>query len=97
MGYDPWALKDLDTTEQLSPHMLTHTCTHMHACTHTHFHNAQNVLQPDPLTHVEEKHLPSVPTCVALTFYLIEPFLEVWGRAVLFTRERNYRCWLLRG
>ena len=111
MGYDPWALKELDTAEQVAhtcAHAHTHARTHTHACTHMHtrthmyththiFMMPRNVLQPDPLTHVEGKRLPSVTTCVVLTFYLIELFHEVWGRAVLFRRERNYRCWLLRG
>ena len=77
-------------------HTQVHTHAHVHTRTHT-FIMPQNALQPDPLAHVEEKHLPSVTTCVALTFYLIEQFLEVWGRAALFMREHNYRCWLLRG
>ena len=34
VDYNPWGLKELDTTEQLTLHTHTHTHTHTHAHTH---------------------------------------------------------------
>ena len=42
VSYGPWALKELDTIEQLSTHKCTHT--HMYTHRHTHFHNASKCL-----------------------------------------------------